>query len=41
LTADGKVEQVKLAGGDDATTAFTLEIQAAVDGVSKGRNPIF
>ncbi len=39
LTADGKSEQPKLAGGDDATTAFTAEIQAAVDGVRAGREP--
>ena len=39
LTADGKVEQPALAGGDDATTAFTREIQAAVDGVSAGKEP--
>src|SRR5713226_7363685 len=37
LTADGKSEQPKLTGGDDATTAFTLEIQAAVDGIQKGK----
>src|SRR5438094_7074868 len=30
LKADGTNEQVELAGGDEATTAFTLEIQAAV-----------
>jgi predicted dehydrogenase len=39
LTADGKSEQPKLAGGDDATTAFTAEIQAAVDGVKAGKEP--
>jgi predicted dehydrogenase len=39
LTADGKVEQPKLPGGDDATAAFTTEIQAAVDGVRAGREP--
>ena len=39
LKADGASEQPKLAGGDDATTAFTLEIQAAVEGVSAGREP--
>ncbi|MCI0637498.1 MAG: Gfo/Idh/MocA family oxidoreductase [Gemmataceae bacterium] len=39
LTADGKSEQPKFAGGDDATTAFTLEIQAAVDGVKAGKEP--
>jgi predicted dehydrogenase len=37
LKADGASEQPKLAGGDDATTAFTIEIQAAVDGVKAGR----
>ena len=37
LTADGSSEQPKLTGGDDATTAFTSEIQAAVDGVKAGR----
>jgi predicted dehydrogenase len=39
LTADGKAEQPKLAGGDDATTAFTAEIQAAVAGIQAGREP--
>jgi predicted dehydrogenase len=39
LKADGSSEQPKLAGGDEATTAFTLEIQAAVDGVNAGREP--
>jgi len=39
LTADGKSEQPKLAGGDDATAAFTLELQAAVDGVTAGKEP--
>jgi predicted dehydrogenase len=39
LTADGKSEQPKLDGGADATTAFTLELQAAVDGVSAGKEP--
>jgi predicted dehydrogenase len=39
LTADGKSEQPKLAGGDDATASFTAEIQAAVDGVAAGREP--
>jgi hypothetical protein len=33
------VEQPKLGGGDDATTAFTLELQAAVDGVTSGKEP--
>ncbi len=39
LTADGKAEQPQLPGGGDATTAFTLEIQAAVDGVTSGKEP--
>src|SRR5439155_12130026 len=39
LTADGGVDKPALPGGDDATTAFTAEIQAAVDGVSSGREP--
>ena len=39
LKADGTSEQPKLAGGDEATTAFTLEIQAAVDGVNAGLEP--
>lgn len=39
LTADGKAAVVKLAGGDDATTAFTAELQAAVEGVKAGKEP--
>jgi predicted dehydrogenase len=39
LDADGKAEQVQLGAGGDATTAFTLEIQAAVDGIKNGREP--
>ena len=39
LTADGKSEQPTFSGGDDATTAFTLELQAAVDGVTSGKEP--
>ncbi len=39
LSADGKTEQPQLPGGDDATTAFTTEIQAAVDGVAAGKEP--
>jgi hypothetical protein len=39
LTADGKAEAVQLGGGTEATTAFTLEIQAAVDGVRAGAEP--
>src|SRR3954451_9366265 len=37
LHADGKSEQPKLAGGDEATAAFTLELQAAVDGIQAGK----
>ena len=37
LKVDGSSEQPKLAGGDDATAAFTIEIQAAVDGITKGQ----
>jgi predicted dehydrogenase len=39
LTADGKSEQPKLAGGDEATAAFTIELQAAVDGVRARKEP--
>jgi predicted dehydrogenase len=39
LHADGRTEHPALAGGDDATTAFTAEIQAAVEGVRTGREP--
>jgi predicted dehydrogenase len=39
LHADGRTERPVLAGGDDATTAFTAEIHAAVDGVRTGREP--
>jgi len=39
LTADGKVEHPRLEGGDEATTAFTLELQAAVDGIEAGKAP--
>jgi predicted dehydrogenase len=39
LTADGKSDQPKLAGGDDPTTAFTTEIQAAVDAIATGKEP--
>ncbi len=39
LTADGKSEQPSFPGGGDATTAFTLELQAAVDGVRAGKEP--
>jgi predicted dehydrogenase len=37
LKADGSSEQPKWMDGADATAAFTLEIQAAVDGVKAGR----
>ncbi len=37
LKADGSSEQPKLTGGDEATAAFTIEIQAAVDGIKAGR----
>jgi predicted dehydrogenase len=37
LKADGSSEQPKLAGGAEATAAFTIEIQAAVDGIKAGR----
>lgn len=39
LTADGKAKQPKLKGGDDPTTAFTTEIQTAVDDIALGRKP--
>jgi predicted dehydrogenase len=39
LTADGAVQKPALPGGDEATTAFTAEIQAAVDGLRSGREP--
>ncbi len=39
LHSDGRTEQPKLESGDDATAAFTAEIQAAVDGVVSGRLP--
>ena len=38
-TADGHVEQPKFTVGDDPTTAFTTEIQAAVDGIVAGKEP--
>lgn len=37
LHADGRSEKPTFAGGDDATAAFTLELQAAVDGVKAGK----
>jgi len=39
LTADGKVEQSRLAAATMRRPRFTLEIQAAVDGVSEGQEP--
>jgi predicted dehydrogenase len=37
--ADGKVEQPAMPGGGDPTGAFTLELQAAVNGVIAGKEP--
>jgi predicted dehydrogenase len=39
LTADGKSSQPALPGGGDALSAFTDELQAAVDGVASGKEP--
>jgi predicted dehydrogenase len=39
LTANGKSKQPKLRGGGEATAAFTLEIQAAVDGIASSKEP--
>lgn len=39
LTDDGKSEQPNLDGGADPITAFTLELQAAVNGVMNGKAP--
>lgn len=39
LTDDGKVKHPKLKGPIEATTAFTAEMQAAVDGIKNGRVP--
>jgi predicted dehydrogenase len=39
LTEDGKAKQPKLKGSTEATAAFTAEIQAAVEGIAKGRAP--
>src|SRR5437868_5767338 len=41
LTADGRQHRPKLKGGGEATTAFTSEIQAAVDGIQTGQEPEF
>ncbi|HZV03746.1 MAG TPA: Gfo/Idh/MocA family oxidoreductase [Gemmataceae bacterium] len=39
LTEDGKIKQPKLKGSTEATAAFTAELQAAVEGVKRGREP--
>lgn len=39
FTADGKSKQPKLKGGEEATSAFTKEIQEAVHGIEAGRGP--
>jgi predicted dehydrogenase len=39
LTADGQSSQPALAGGGDAISAFTDELQAAVEGVRSGKEP--
>ena len=39
LSADGKSKRPKLPGGAEATTAFTLELQTAVEGVVSGKMP--
>lgn len=39
LHADGRTEKPTLAGGDDATAAFTHELQTAIDGVVAGKEP--
>lgn len=39
LTEDGQVLQPELPGGGDPVDAFSLEMQAAVDGVAKGKAP--
>jgi len=39
LTADGKSTQPELPGGGDALSAFTDELQSAVDGVTSGKEP--
>ncbi|GIW81307.1 MAG: oxidoreductase [Gemmatales bacterium] len=36
-TSDGKAEQPKIEGSGDPTAAFTLELQAAVDSIAKGK----
>jgi predicted dehydrogenase len=39
LTANGEVTRPQLEGGDEATTAFTAEIQTAVQAVKTGKEP--
>jgi predicted dehydrogenase len=39
LHADGRSEKPTLAGGAEATAAFTLELQAAIDGIAAGKEP--
>ena len=39
LTADGKSSQPPLAGGGDPLSAFTDELQTAVEGVRSGKEP--
>ena len=39
LHADGRTEQPKFEAGNNATAAFTTEIQTAVDGVINNRLP--
>ena len=39
LHADGTTETPKFEGADDATAAFTNELQAAVEGVKAGKEP--
>jgi predicted dehydrogenase len=39
LTANGKAKHPKLAGGDEATSAFTSELQVAVDAAATGEEP--
>lgn len=39
LHADGSSEKPELTGGEDATTAFTAELQCAVDAVQTGKEP--
>jgi predicted dehydrogenase len=38
-TPDGKTKTPKLKGGEEATTAFTTELQTAVNGVVRGAEP--